>query len=76
MGHGIALGHAIAGDDEEAERVALAATKGAVVAAAGTVGMACGPGCSAAAVLAATTAWDGVDSIISKEDRGIIDFVS
>lgn len=43
LGHAIAAGYAIAGDSDEAEEIALGATKSTVVALGGAAGIACGP---------------------------------
>ncbi len=51
------------------------ATKSTVVAAAGIAGAACGPGaaaCGATLAASANAAWDGIDSAVAGENRGVI----
>jgi len=75
VGHFVSAGYAIAGDTKKAEQVALGATKSTVVAVAGIAGAACGPGapaCGAALATSANAGWDGLDSVIGGESRGMI----
>lgn len=73
VGHGIAAGYAIGGDTEEAENIALGATKSTLIAVAGAAGAVCGPAavaCGSAFGTATSTGWDGAESGIRGELTG------
>ena len=75
VGHITSGVHAIMGDQERARKVALGATKSTVVALAGAAGAVCGPAafaCGATFAVGSGAGWDGVDSAIAGEKRGII----
>ena len=70
VGHVIATGHVIAGNNDEAKAIALASTKNAVVSMVAAGGAACGPGapaCAAALAIGASHGWDGAESGIRGE---------
>ncbi len=75
IGHVTAGVYAATGDLNKAEKVAIGATKSTVVAAAGAAGVLCGPAaaaCGASLATAANAGWDGVDSAVSGEKKGLI----
>ena len=75
VGHLVSAGHAIAGDLEKAEEVALASTKSTVVTLSAVAGLACGPGapaCGAALAAGSNTIWDVSESAIVGESRGVV----
>merc|ERR1711935_69300 len=75
VGHVVAAGHAIAGGMEGAEIIAIGATKSTIVAAAGAVGLLCGPGapaCAAGLTVATSNGWDAAEGGIRGEKVGSI----
>ena len=75
VGHLVAAGHAIAGDTQKAEEVALASTKSTVVTLSAVAGLACGPGapaCGAALAAGSNTLWDVSETAIAGESRGVV----
>ena len=76
LGHLIATGHYIAGNKDKGDDVLWGATKGIIVGGATTAAAsACGPAagaCGAAAAIGSSAAYDGVHSVASGQQQGII----
>ncbi|CAF1106129.1 unnamed protein product [Rotaria sordida] len=75
VGHAISAGYAIAGKEEQAEKIFLQASRTTVVAGAGIVGSIAGPAGAAAAAIEAGTIWDMTESHATGKAKGIMTVV-